>query len=210
MSKGFFITFEGGEGVGKSTQIAHLSKSLKEKGINTVQTREPGGTPQAEAIRNLLCSPEYSGTWTNESELLMYSAARSQHVHDVVLPALDKAQTVLCDRYVDSTCVYQGIVQGLPEELMNTVIKHSALNVFPDLTFILDLSAAEGLKRVRSRGIRDHYDDQDENFYEQIRQGFLTIAKENPDRCVIIDAQQDEQAIAKEIETLASERLYNV
>ncbi|MEM6781381.1 MAG: dTMP kinase [Pseudomonadota bacterium] len=210
MTNGFFITFEGGEGVGKTTQIKHLSERLEKQGHDTVQTREPGGTPHAESIRNLLGDTELGPTWDNESELFMFSAARSMHVKDIIQPALNSGKIVVCDRYTDSTQVYQGIDQGLPDDLMQTAIRYGSKNIYPNLTFILDLPAEEGLRRVKERGIRDHYDEQDEDFYEKIRQGFLSIADKEPERCVIINAMRDEQTIASEIESVTLERLGDV
>ncbi len=210
MTNGFFITFEGGEGVGKTTQIAQLCERLKQKGQDVVQTREPGGTPHAEKIRGLLSDPELGHSWNPQAEVMLISAGRAMHVDHLIRPSLMGGKTVVCDRFTDSTWVYQGIVQKQPEAFIDILIEHATDDVIPDLTFILDLPAEEGLKRVRERGIRDHYDEQDEEFYEQVRQGFLTIAGKYAERCVIIDAMREPGEIADEIERIALEHMNRV
>lgn len=210
MSKGYFITFEGGEGVGKTTQIERLETSLKEQGIDVVRTREPGGTEHAEIIRNLLSDPKLGPTWSHEAELMMFSAARAMHVRDLIKPALDAGKTVICDRYTDSTMVYQGFLQNQPLEYLNMLIDRSTKGVLPDLTLILDLPAEESIKRVKERGARDHYDEQDVEFYKQLRTGFLSVAEKNKERCVIIDAMQPVDDIAAEILKIAQERMPHV
>lgn len=210
MTNGFFITFEGGEGVGKTTQIAQLCERLRQKGQDVAQTREPGGTPHAEKIRGLLSDPELGHGWNPQAEIMLISAARAMHVDHLIRPSLKANKTVVCDRFTDSTWVYQGIVQKQPEAFIDILIEHATDDVAPDLTFILDLPAEEGLKRVRERGIRDHYDQQDETFYEQVRQGFLTIAGKYPERCVIINAMREPGEIADEIERITLERMDRV
>lgn len=210
MTNGFFITFEGGEGVGKTTQIKHLHDRLAARGHDIVQTREPGGTPHAEAIRNLLSDKELGPNWNHESEVLLISAARAMHIDHLIKPSLDLGKTVICDRYTDSTWVYQGIVQKQPAAFLDILIEHSTKDIMPDLTFVLDLPTEEGLRRVKERGIRDHYDEQGADFYEQIRHGFLSVAQKSPDRCVIINAMRDETEIADEIEAKVLERLGDV
>lgn len=210
MTNGFFITFEGSEGVGKTTQINFLRQRLEKAGQNVVQTREPGGTPHAEQIRDLLSHQDLGQGWCPEAELMLISAGRAMHMKELVAPALQDGKTVICDRFIDSTWVYQGILQKLPEAFIDILIEHSTNDMIPDLTLILDLPAKEGLKRVHERGIRDHYDQQDEAFYEQIRQGFLTIAEKHADRCVMINAMQEPAAIADEIERVVLERMNRV
>lgn len=210
MAKGFFITFEGGEGVGKTTQISRLSSALMGRGIPVITTREPGGTKEAEAVRALLSDAELGERWLPDAEAMLISAGRVMHVRTLIAPALESGKTVLCDRYTDSTRVYQGYVQNLPSVFIDILIERSTGGITPDLTFILDLPAEEGLKRVRARGVRDHYDKQDAAFYERIRQGFLEIAQEHPERCEVIDARQDADKVAAQILSLCLKRMNDV
>ncbi len=199
MTNGIFITFEGGEGVGKTTQIKHLEKTLKDKGHDLVLTREPGGTPAAEEIRNLLSHKTHGETWTPEAETMLLFAARAMHIKDVIAPALAAGKTILCDRYIDSTRVYQGHIQKMDMDFIHALEKKIVGDFIPDLTFILDLEATQAMSRVNARGATDHYDRGDEAFYEGLRQGFLEIAAHNQDRCAIIDASQDEETISMAI-----------
>ncbi len=199
MNKGLFITFEGGEGVGKTTQIKHLEASLKEKGLDVILTREPGGTPAAEEIRHLLSHDVHGEKWTPEAEVMLLFAARAMHIKDVIAPALEAKKIILCDRYIDSTRVYQGHLQGMSMNFIHELEARIVGKYMPDVTLILDLDAAQAMARVQSRGASDHYDRGDQAFYEGLRQGFLQIAQDNPARCAIIDASQDEKAIAADI-----------
>lgn len=207
MAKGFFITFEGGEGVGKTTQIKHLEATLKAKGHDILLTREPGGTPAAEEIRALLSHPTHGETWTPKAELMLLFAARDMHIKDVIAPALAAGKTILCDRYIDSTRVYQGHLQGVDMNFIHELEKQIVASYFPDLTLIFDLDAAQAMARVQSRGATDHYDRGDKAFYEALRQGFLQIAKDNADRCAMIDASQDEKTIAKAVLAAVEKKL---
>lgn len=207
MSDGFFITFEGGEGVGKTTQIQHLKSALETKGRDIVLTREPGGTPAAEEIRDLLSHHHHGETWTPEAEVMLLFAARAMHIKEVIKPSLEAEKTILCDRYIDSTRVYQGHLQAMDMNFILDLEKRIVGNVIPDLTFILDLPAEKAMARVQDRGAEDHYDRGDKDFYEGLRQGFLKIAEDNPERCAIIDASQDEQTIAANILELVEKRL---
>ena len=206
MENGFFITFEGGEGVGKTTQIKHLEERLNQN-HDVVLTREPGGTPSAEAIRDLIFAPEYDGQWTAEAETLMMFAARAMHIKDVIAPALDDSKIIICDRYMDSTRVYQGHVKGVDADLIGTLEAKIVAKFTPNLTLILDLPAEVAMTRVQGRGAENNNDRGNLDFYNNLRQGFLNIAKENPDRCVVIDASLDEQTIAESIYKVVSERL---
>ena len=195
MSRGVFITFEGGEGVGKSTQIKLLETALMEQGRDVIVTREPGGTPAAEDIRKVLFNPKHDDAWTAEAETLMMYAARDLHIKDVIAPALDAGKIVLCDRYIDSTRVYQKECYALVGALEH----HIAKDYMPDMTFILDMDAETAMARVDSRGVENRNDEKDLEFYEGLRQSFLDIAKDNSERCVIVDAEQSIEAIAAEI-----------
>ena len=207
MDKGFFITFEGGEGVGKTTQIKHLKRHLKDNGHDIILTREPGGTPAAEEIRSLLSHPAYGGKWTPEAEAMLLFAARAMHIKEVIAPALQQGQIVICDRYTDSTRVYQSHLQGLGMDFIDNLEKQIVGKYKPDLTFILDLPAQKAMERVQSRGAKDHYDRGNLEFYNKLRQGFLDIAAKNPERCDVVDATADEKTIADHIFSIVSKRL---
>jgi len=195
---GLFITLEGGEGAGKTTQIEHLQEALIQEGHSVVVTREPGGTPAAEALRALLSHPEFGPEWTPDAETMLLYAARSMHITDVIKPALAQGRVVICDRYVDSTRVYQGSVARMNPFFLECLEVQIIGDVMPDITFVLDISSEETIKRIEARGgAKDHYDNASAEFHEQIRQGFLTIAKQEPERCKVINAVQDERAIAK-------------
>jgi dTMP kinase len=204
---GLFITFEGGEGVGKTTQIQRLADNLKHAGHEPVLTREPGGTPGAEAIRDLLSHPEWGEKWTPEAETMLLFAARAMHIKDIIEPALKAGKIILCDRYIDSTRVYQGYIQKLDKAFLQSLEERIVKNFVPDLTFILDLTAEEALKRVENRGAVDHYDRRDKDFYTQLHQGFKEIAEQNPQRCLLIDAAQDEEKIAQQVADIVLKRL---
>ncbi|NCO03213.1 MAG: dTMP kinase [Alphaproteobacteria bacterium] len=200
MEQGLFITLEGGEGAGKTTQIEHLREALIQEGHSVVVTREPGGTPAAEELRGLLSHPEFGPEWTPEAETMLLYAARSMHIADVIKPALAQGRIVICDRYVDSTRVYQGSLQKMNPFFLECLEVQIIGDVMPHITFILDIPCEETIKRIEKRGgAKDHYDNADISFHEKIRQGFLTIAHQEPERCKIIRAIQDEASIAKEI-----------
>lgn len=193
--RGLFITFEGGEGAGKTTQIKRLAAAL---GPDTIQTREPGGTPEAEAIRETFFKNN-GQNWPPEALVLLMFSARVLHTENLIRPALEKGTTVLCDRYTDSTRVYQGYAGNLALDKIEAVKELSIGDFEPDLTFILDIAPEEGLKRADTRAGETTFEAKDLTFHHKIRDGFLTIAKENPDRCVIIDASQDQDTIAQQI-----------
>jgi dTMP kinase len=195
MKPGLFITFEGGEGAGKTTQIKRLAASLP----NAVMTREPGGTPEAEALRNVFIEQQ-GQEWPLEAQLFIMSAGRVLHTRNFIKPSLALGKTVLCDRYFDSTLVYQGMAGGLTADQINGV-KHLAIGDFaPHITFILDIDEREGLRRAGGRNnTPDTFETKDLGFHTAVRNGFLTIASQNPERCVIVDAARDEDIIAREI-----------
>lgn len=199
MTKGLFITFEGGEGAGKSTQLRRLGDALKQAGIDVVRTREPGGSPAAEEIRTMLVSGE-SQRWAPETELLLYCAARVEHVASVVNPALARGAWVVCDRFQDSTVAYQGYGHGLGTDIVDEL--HQILfGVFqPDLTIIFDLPVEVGLERTQGRvGGEDRYERMDMEFHERLRHGFLKIAERNSDRCAVLDAAKDEDIVYRDM-----------
>jgi dTMP kinase len=204
---GKFITFEGCEGSGKSTQSAMLSEYLNSKGIETVLTREVGGTESAEKIREFWLS-EKDGFWEPVTEVLLIMAARREHIKKKILPALQKGKWVICDRFLDSTIAYQGIGLCVDTEMIKTVYTLIAEGVNPDITILLDIKADSGLDRVASRnGIDDRYQQKNIAFHERLRESYLTIANENKSRFEIIDATEDKDTIAKNIAKIIDERL---
>ncbi|HUK60105.1 MAG TPA: dTMP kinase [Stellaceae bacterium] len=206
LSRGRFITFEGGEGAGKTTQIGLLAETLRQHKLDVVTTREPGGSPGAEAIRELLLSGA-PDRWDGETEALLMVAARRDHLVATVWPALAAGRIVLCDRFADSTEAYQGFARGLARERLAELHRLAAGDFCPDLTFILDLPAAEGLARATKRGATTRFERMPLDLHERLRQGFLDIARREPQRCVVLDAHREVQAIHAEIVAALRERL---
>ncbi|CCG43147.1 dTMP kinase [Magnetospirillum molischianum] len=187
-TSGRFITIEGGEGAGKSTQVVLLAEALRSRGVTVVTTREPGGSEGAEAIRSLLVSGE-TGRWDGITEALLHFAARRDHLLRSVWPALERGEWVISDRFADSTLAYQGFGHGLPAETIASLYQIAVGRFIPDLTLILDLPVEEGLKRAGIRGgDEDRYERMGVGFHQRLRQGFLDIAADNPQRCAVIDA----------------------
>ncbi len=186
---GKFITLEGGEGAGKSTQIKRLAARLSRYGIDVVTTREPGGAPGAEEIRKLLVTGE-PGRWSAMTEALLHYAARDDHLNKTVRPSLEKGAWVLSDRFADSTRAYQGVGEGLSLEVIGLLDKMVVGATQPDLTLILDLPVEVGLARAThgDGGDEHRYERMGESFHERLRQAFLDIARAHPERCVVIDA----------------------
>ncbi len=210
-SVGKFITFEGGEGAGKSTQIKLLAKALKVAGLNPVVTREPGGAPAAEIIRSLLVEGE-TDRWLPMTEALLHSAARMEHVKETIEPALAAGRWVVCDRFVDSTVAYQGYGHDLGQEAISQLHQLVLGGFQPDLTVILDIPVDQGLVRAKSREAEgeakeDRYERMGLEFHQRIRDGFLDIARRNPERTAVVDAAQDADAVRKEILALINNRL---
>lgn len=198
---GYFITFEGGEGVGKTTQISRLASHLRDAGYEVVETREPGGSPGAEAVRYVLLSGA-AEPLGQETEAVLFAAARSDHVETVIRPALERGAIVLCDRFMDSSRVYQGLSGKLDKEFMSGLERVAVNGIVPDRTFILDIDVAEGMARAgkrRGEDTADRYEKEDLKVHEERRQGFLDIAKKEPERCVVINASADADSIANEI-----------
>jgi dTMP kinase len=193
-----FITFEGGEGAGKSTQIKLLSKFLKAEGFVTVLTREPGGSNGGEDIRHLLVEGAIN-RWDPMAETLLHMAARRSHLVDLIEPALNRGKWVLCDRFADSTEAYQGYGQGLNLGFISELRRNILGEIEPELTFLLDISVNEGLARATARGNVARHERMDRSIHEKIRLGFLKIATENEQRVVVIDASQSMDAIEAEI-----------
>lgn len=207
MKRGAFISFEGGEGTGKSTQIRHLSQTLTERRIPHIVTREPGGSPGAEQIRDLLVTGG-ADRWSPLSETLLFYAARVDHWHKVIRPAIDDGKLVLCDRFADSTMAYQAYAGGMERERIEQLHALVLAGVKPDLTLILDLDPGSGLARAQARpGAEARFESKGLAFHERLRAGFLDIARRDPARCRVLDADRPVDAIAADIIRLVDERL---
>jgi len=192
MHKGRFISFEGSEGCGKSTQIRLLVEMLNQTGRQVLLTREPGGTAVGERIRDLLqYTPEASGM-TSEAELLLFAASRAQLVREIISPALESGKWVIADRFMDSTTVYQGLGRGLSLDAVQTINHFAVGEVKPELTFLLDMDAAAGHERAKkasqTEGKSDRMEDQPLDFFERVRKGYLDLAATETKRMIVIDA----------------------
>ncbi len=190
-----FITFEGGDGSGKSTQVNLLKDYLDNLNFETIKTREPGGTPSAEILRNLLTTGEVE-KWTPMSEALLMWASRYEHLIQVIEPALDSGKNVICDRFYDSTYAYQGVAHNLGIDKMEKLKKIIIGGIEPDVTFVLDIDPKVGLKRSLDRSNQENrFENYNIDFHNKIRSAFLEIAKKNKNRCVVVDASLNEQEI---------------
>ncbi len=203
MSRGRFITLEGGEGGGKTTQAGRLCDTLTARGIASITTREPGGAPGAEEIRQLLVAGE-TGRWDPLAEALLHFAARREHVVRTIQPALDAGTWVICDRFTDSTMAYQGYAQGLGRPAVEALEKAVLGDLRPDLTLVLDLPVETGLQRERNKG---RYARMGVAFHQQVRDAFLDIARRAPKRCVVIDATHSIVAVSGAILAAVDRRL---
>ncbi|MDM9629788.1 dTMP kinase [Rhizobium sp. S152] len=197
---GLFVTFEGGEGAGKSTQIRHLAESLRARGHDVLLTREPGGSKGAEAVRHVLLSGAAEAFGTR-MEAILFAAARNDHVEELIRPAISAGMIVLCDRFIDSSRVYQGVTGNLEPEFIETLQRVAINGIVPDCTLILDLPARTGLERARRRGAAgdvapDRFEKEEMETHEKRREAFLDIASREPERCHVIDATQPEEQIA--------------
>ena len=198
--KGFFISFEGGEGVGKSTQIDLLKKKLTSKKFNVVSTREPGGTKEAEQLRKFLVTGD-KNAWDPYSESLIFNAIRREHINKIILPAIQDGAVVLCDRFIDSTIVYQGIVGEVSEKSLLELHRIYCYNLYPDLTFFLDLSPQKGLDRAlkRQNKVENRFESLGLNYHQKILNGFDILQKKNPNRIIRINADKSKEIILNEI-----------
>lgn len=203
------MTFEGGEGAGKSTQIVRLAEALRADGMDVLVTREPGGSPGAEAVRHVLLSGA-AETFGPAMEAILFAAARSDHVEQVIRPAVEKGRVVLCDRFLDSSRVYQGVTGNLDTGFMRALEAVAINGMVPDLTVILDLDPALGLARAAARRgneTADRFEKETLDIHEQRRQAFLDIAKREPERCVVVDASAPADRVAADIERAVRARL---
>ena len=209
-AQGRFITLEGGEGAGKSTQCTRLAEALRQAGHAVVTTREPGGAPGAEAIRELLVTGDVD-RWDGVTELLLHYAARRDHVERTIRPALEAGKWVISDRFADSTMAYQGYGHELGRARVERLHEIALGDFQPDLTLILDLPVKAGLERARDRdgqgGDSNRYERMDEAFHRRLRDGFLDIAKREPKRCVLIDGDADADTVHDRICAAVAERL---
>ena len=196
--KGIFITFEGIEGSGKSTQMAALAESLVQKDWKVLKTREPGGTKLGESIRNLLLDALHQDM-DPKTELLLYLASRVQHLKEIILPALQQGSVVLCDRFSEATLAYQGYGRGLELEKIKSLLRYATDGRKPDLTILLDVEARQGLTRIGTRTSKDRLEREQLEFYDKVRQGYLKLAEMNPRRIIIIDASRDFEKVAAQI-----------
>lgn len=202
---GKFVTFEGGEGCGKTTQIKLAAASLAARGIPVIETAEPGGTALGLKVREILLN-RGSCTIGAEAELLLFAAARAQHVREVILPALQEGTWVLCDRFADATVAYQGFGRGLDAGVIHILNAFSSLSLKPDMTLLFDLPIAIGLMRAKTRAAgsrpetaEDRFEQEDLAFHERIRKGYLTLAAGEPDRFRIIDGEADVETVHEEV-----------
>ena len=208
---GLFITFEGIEGCGKSTQVGLLATHLEQQRIKVLTTREPGGCPIADAIRRILLDPE-NAALVPRAELLLYAAARAQHVTEVIQPALKRGMVVICDRFTDATLVYQGFGRGLDFELIHPLNQMATAGVVPDLTLLLDMPPEEGLRRAAQRNTaaalahEARFDREPLEFHSKIRRGYLFLAEQEA-RFRIIDAQGDVAVVARRIQQVVDDAL---
>ena len=204
---GRLITFEGGEGAGKSTQVSILVERLRNAGRHAIATREPGGSPAAENIRETLLSGKVK-QFGPFAEALLFSIARQDHIDTVISDALARGQWVVCDRFLDSTRAYQGATGGVPAPVISALERLTLHGVMPNLTIVLDIPVEEGLARMaRRRGAPDRFESQDISQHERIRKAFLDIAEEESGRCVVIDAHKPEALVAEDVWEAVAERL---
>jgi len=207
--RGKFITFEGGEGTGKSTQTAMLALRLEALGLAVHLTREPGGSPGAEIIRHVLLSGA-AKPFGPDVEAMLFAAARDDHVQCTILPALNSGKWVICDRFADSTRVYQGILGQVDQRLIKGLERVSIGDLAPDLTLVLDVPVELGLERVklrRGQAKPDRFEAENVEFHQELRQAYLAIAAEEPERCVVIDASGPKEAVARTIWSAVGSRL---
>ncbi len=201
---GKFITLEGPEGSGKSTQAKMMIRRLAEHGIEAMYTREPGGTALGEEIRNILQHDQAGEAPCERAELLLFEASRNQLVENVIRPALEKGIWVICDRFMDSTTAYQGYGRGLPVDEVKAIHHFTVNGVTPDLTLLLDLEVETGFERIAQRFLElgesaDRFEQEERSFHERVRQGYLKLAKEEPNRFRIVDASQEPESVSVDI-----------
>jgi len=205
---GLFISFEGTEGCGKSTQVRALAARLEQAGHRVFQTREPGGTPLGESIRNLLQHDAAGEGMNPETELLLFAASRAEHTRGAIEPALERGEIVLCDRFLDSTTVYQGVARQLDPLSVAAINTFAVGETLPDLTLLIDIDAATGLDRARAASEReDRMERETLRFFEAVRQGYLALAAAEPERFVVIDGTRPSGAVEQSVWQAVEARL---
>jgi dTMP kinase len=208
--RGHFITFEGGEGSGKSTHAATLAQRLKSRGLEVVLTREPGGSTGAEIIRHILLSG-IAKPLGPETEAILFAAARDDHVRNTILPALKAGHWVICDRFIDSTRVYQGALGNVDQRLIRSLERVTVGPAVPELTFILDVPVQVGLARAKSRrgkGGADRFEAESKEFHKKLRQAYRALATDEPKRCTVVDGRASREVVADRIWSIVQERLH--
>ncbi len=203
---GIFITIEGPDGSGKTTQISLLKELFEREGFEVVQTREPGGTPIADRIRALILDPAHH-EMTPRTEALLYMASRAQHTAELIRPALERGAVVISDRYSDSTLVYQGVARGLPMDSLVWLNRFATEELVPDLTLLLDGDTDRLAERVIRRGNRDRLDSEGPDFHRRVREGFIALAGQNPERVRVVDADRAVEAVYADIESCVTDFL---
>lgn len=204
MANGRFITLEGGEGAGKSTQVETVCDFLATHNIDFIRTREPGGTPASEAIREVLLAPKFKGL-SVDTELLLMFAARAEHLHQLIRPALQQGRWVVCDRFTDASYAYQGGGRGIPNQRIAVLEEWVQQGLQPDLTLLLDCEPKIGMARITGRGVKDRFEVEAQVFFEKVRHAYLDRAKVEPERFRLIDADQDSATVATQIEQVLAE-----
>ena len=205
-----FITFEGSEGCGKTTQAQKLAERLAGSGVTHLVTREPGGTPIGETIRELLQFAPHNSSMTPETELFLFEASRSQLVREIINPALERGICVIADRFFDSTTVYQGAARTLDRELIERLNTFAVGDCIPDVTFVLDVNAATAKSRMQGPRKTDRMEQQPADFYERVREGYRALAKREPSRVVLIDGSRTADEIENEIWKVLASRFSNL
>lgn len=199
MRKGLFITFEGIDGCGKSTQLSRAAKTLMDQGFSVVVSREPGGTSIAEKIREILISPQNS-EMVNECEILLYCAARAQHVRETIIPAIEQGKIVLCDRFQEATFAYQGFGRDIPMSMLTMINNYATGGLNPDRTFVFDLSVDSSINRMtKINKVKDRLEQNGKDFFERIRQGYLSLAANSPDRIIVIDGENEIEKVSENV-----------
>jgi dTMP kinase len=193
-----FIAFEGGEGAGKSTQVRLLQQWLTDQGLVARATREPGGTPSGQAIRDIVLDHAHAAL-SARAEALLYAADRAQHVHDVIRPALDAGEVVITDRFIDSSLAYQGAGRTIPLDDVRMLSRWATEGLWPDLTVLLDLAPEEGLARARGRAVADRLESESLDFHQRVRQTFRDLAAADAERYLVLDARRRSDDLAAEI-----------
>lgn len=206
MKRGWFITFEGPDGSGKTTISTNVYQQLKTEGFDVIYTREPGGIEIAEKIRDIILDPKNTAM-DKKTEALLYAASRRQHLIEKILPALEKNQIVICDRFVDSSLAYQGVGRGLGIENVLTINEFAIEGLYPDLTIFLDIHPAKGLSRIADRHYRDRLDREEEDFHLKVAEGYDILKEMFKDRYVIVDADRQVGEIVEEAVAIIKQRI---